>query len=186
MMIFPRKNFRKLLCLTASTLISILLCGTAAAETIYKTVDAQGNVSFSNTPPPEGVEAQQIELQPGPTPAQQQQSIETEQNLETQSNEIPVEIPRPSNSHRSFSRPPSISRAPMIPMTMENPLLWMRAMWATDTRKNACAKASTRGWKAARYRPMFPIRRGASASGRVVHLPAWNNTHPKRDIIDFV
>jgi hypothetical protein len=93
MMIFPRKNFHKLPCLTASTLISILLCGTAAADTIYKTVDAQGNVSFSNTPPPEGVEAQQIELQPGPTPAQQQQSIETEQNLETQSNEIPVENP---------------------------------------------------------------------------------------------
>jgi hypothetical protein len=92
-MIFPRRNFRKLLGLTAIVLTSGLLSDAAAADTIYKTVDAQGNVSFSNTPPPEGVEAQQIQLQPGPTPAAQQQSLEAEQNLETQSNEIPVENP---------------------------------------------------------------------------------------------
>ena len=88
-----RKNFRKLLCLTAITLSTGTLLDTAVAETIYKSVDAEGNVTFSNTPPAQGVEAQTIELQPGPTPAQQQQSIETEQNLETQSNEIPVENP---------------------------------------------------------------------------------------------
>jgi len=88
-----RKNFPKLLCLTAITLSAAPLLDTAVAETIYKSVDAEGNVTFSNTPPAQGVEAQTIELQPGPTPAQQQQSIETEQNLETQSNEIPVENP---------------------------------------------------------------------------------------------
>ena len=88
-----RKNFPKLLCLTAITLSAAPLLDTAVAETIYKSVDAEGNVTFSNTPPPEGVEAQQLEIEPGPTPAQQQQSIETEQNLETMSNEIPVETP---------------------------------------------------------------------------------------------
>ena len=92
-MTFLRKNFPKLLCLTAITLSAAPLLDTAVAETIYKSVDAEGNVTFSNTPPAQGVEAQTIELQPGPTPAQQQQSIETEQNLETQSNEIPVENP---------------------------------------------------------------------------------------------
>ena len=86
-----RKNFPKLLCLTAITLSAGPLLDTALAETIYKSVDAEGNVTFSNTPPTHGVEAQTIELQPGPTPAQQQQSIQSEQNLETQSNEIPVE-----------------------------------------------------------------------------------------------
>ena len=86
------KNFRVLPCLTAITLATSLLCLPALAETIYKSVDAEGNVTFSSTPPA-GVEAQQIELQPGPTPAQQQQSLEAEQNLEAQSNEIPEEQP---------------------------------------------------------------------------------------------
>jgi|GEM_PF-1512411 len=88
------RNFRVLPCLTAITLATSLLCIPALAETIYKSVDAEGNVTFSSTPPA-GVEAQQIELQPGPTPAQQQQSIQAEQNLEAQSNEIPEEQPAP-------------------------------------------------------------------------------------------
>ncbi len=94
-MTYQKKNFHTLPCLTAMTLTITLLCIPAMAETVYKTIDAQGNVSFSNTPPPAGVEAQQIELQPGPTPAQQQQSLEAEQNLEEQSNEIPEEQPAP-------------------------------------------------------------------------------------------
>jgi len=81
------KNFRVRPYLTAITLGTSLLCIPALAETIYKSIDAEGNVTFSSTPPA-GVEAQQIELQAGPTPAQQQQSTEEEQNLETQSNEM--------------------------------------------------------------------------------------------------
>ncbi|MGB7934444.1 MAG: DUF4124 domain-containing protein [Gammaproteobacteria bacterium] len=81
------RHIRALPCLTAITLTTCLLCMPAMAETIYKSVDAEGNVTFSSTPPT-GVEAQQIEMQPGPTPAQQQQSLEVEQNLETQSNEM--------------------------------------------------------------------------------------------------
>jgi hypothetical protein len=87
-------NFLGVLCLTCMTMTTGLLPGVAAADTIYKSVDAEGNVTFSNTPPA-GVEAQQINLQPGPTPAQQQQSIEEEQNLETQSNAIPEEDSAP-------------------------------------------------------------------------------------------
>jgi len=88
------KNFRVRPYLTAITLSTSLLCIPALAETIYKSIDAEGNVTFSSTPPA-GVETQQIELQAGPTPAQQQQSTEEEQNLETQSNEIPDEQPAP-------------------------------------------------------------------------------------------
>jgi len=94
-MSFQTRNFRVLPYLTAITLTTTLLCATAAAETIYKSVDAQGNVTFSNMPPPAGVEAQQIELQPGPTPAEQQQSLEAEQNLEAQGNAIPEEESAP-------------------------------------------------------------------------------------------
>jgi hypothetical protein len=88
------RNFHVLPCLTAITLATSLLCVPALAETIYKSIDAEGNVTFSSTPPA-GVEAQQIELQPGPSPAAQQQSLEAEQNLEQQSNELYQEVTPP-------------------------------------------------------------------------------------------
>jgi hypothetical protein len=75
------------------------------AETIYKSVDAEGNVTFSSTPPA-GVEAQQIQLQPGPAPAAQQQSIEAEQNLEQQSNELYQEVtPPPQEEEEPAGQP---------------------------------------------------------------------------------
>jgi hypothetical protein len=80
----------------AIVLATGLCCTVAGADTIYKTIDAQGNVSFSNTPPAPGVEAQQIELSPGPTPAEQQQSIQQERNLEAQSNAIPEQASEPA------------------------------------------------------------------------------------------
>jgi hypothetical protein len=89
------KNFRVRPYLTAITLSTSLLCLPAMAETIYKSVDAEGNVTFSSTPPAGG-ETQQIELQPGPTPAEQQQSLEQEQNLEAQSNAMPEEESAPA------------------------------------------------------------------------------------------
>ena len=66
------KNFRVRPYLTAITLSTTLLCIPALAETIYKSIDAEGNVTFSSTPPA-GVEAQQIELQSGPSAAARQQ-----------------------------------------------------------------------------------------------------------------
>jgi hypothetical protein len=81
----------------AAIVLAAGLFGTVAgADTIYKTIDAQGNVSFSNTPPPPGVEAQQIELSPGPTPTEQRQSIQQEQNVEAQSNAIPEQTSEPA------------------------------------------------------------------------------------------
>ena len=94
-MTFMKKYFCTLPCLIAITLSTSLLSAAAMAETIYKSIDAEGNVTFSNTPPPAGVESRQIDLPPGPTPAQQQQSIEEEQNLETQSDAIPEEDSAP-------------------------------------------------------------------------------------------
>jgi hypothetical protein len=87
-------NFLGVLCLTGMT-VTTGLVPDATADTIYKSVDAEGNVTFSNMPPPAGVESQQVELPPDPTPAQQQQSIEEEQNLETQSDAIPEEDAAP-------------------------------------------------------------------------------------------
>ncbi len=38
----------------------------AAASTVYKTVDADGNVSFSDTPPADGREAQEMQIETAP------------------------------------------------------------------------------------------------------------------------
>ena len=81
-------NIRGMLCLTCLVLTTGLLLERATAETIYKTVDAKGNITFSNTPPPEGTNAQQIELPAGPTPAQVQESQQEEQNLENTANDM--------------------------------------------------------------------------------------------------
>jgi hypothetical protein len=99
------RHIRALPCLTAIALSTSLLSVAAVAETIYKSVDAEGNVTFSSTPPA-GVEAQQIELQPGPTPAQRQQSLEAEQNLEEQSNELYQETVQES--------PPEAQEEPVV------------------------------------------------------------------------
>lgn len=82
------ENLRSILCLTGILLIMGSLPDTAAADTIYKTVDAQGNITFSNTPPPEGANAQQIDLPPGPTPAEEQQGQQQEQQLENTANDL--------------------------------------------------------------------------------------------------
>ena len=92
------RHFRALLCLTTVTLATSLFPCVVGAETIYKSVDAQGNVTLSDTPPAQGADAQQIGIQPGPTPAQQQESIEAEQNLEKLSNEIPYGTPAAGQS----------------------------------------------------------------------------------------
>jgi len=38
------------------------------ADDIYRSVDAQGNVTYSDEPPPGGQESQRVELPPGPSP----------------------------------------------------------------------------------------------------------------------
>jgi hypothetical protein len=82
------RNIRLMLSLFGLTLIVCLLPATAAADTVYKSVDAQGNVTFSNIPPPPGSNAQQIELPSGPTPAEEQQSQQQEQSLENMTNQL--------------------------------------------------------------------------------------------------
>jgi Domain of unknown function (DUF4124) len=103
-MTYQMCNFRVLPCLTIITLAISVLSSPAMAETVYKSVDAEGNVTFSSTPPA-GVEAEQIELQPGPTPAEQQQSLEAEQRLEAQSDEIPEQQAAPEQEEEAVVQP---------------------------------------------------------------------------------
>lgn len=47
---------------------AMLLALPAAAEDIYRSVDAQGNVTYTDQPPAGTQEAEKVELSPGPSP----------------------------------------------------------------------------------------------------------------------
>jgi hypothetical protein len=42
----------------------------AAQQTVYKSIDANGNVTYSSTPPPDAARAEAIELTPSPAPTE--------------------------------------------------------------------------------------------------------------------
>ncbi|MGH8643056.1 MAG: DUF4124 domain-containing protein [Gammaproteobacteria bacterium] len=49
----------------------LLVCSSlACSETIYKSVDSEGRVSFSSKPPVGARQVEEIQIQPGPTAAQ--------------------------------------------------------------------------------------------------------------------
>ena len=64
-------------------LSGLLAAAPAAAETVFRHVDEQGNVSFSATPPPPGtaLEVEAIEIAPGPTPEQREAAEQRARDL---------------------------------------------------------------------------------------------------------
>jgi hypothetical protein len=62
--------------------------GTAAAQPVYKSVNDQGEVTFSDSPVPNAAEVQAIQVQPGPSEARQQESAERVKRMESQANEL--------------------------------------------------------------------------------------------------
>lgn len=65
-----------------------LLAGTAAAEQIYRSVDAEGNVTFSSTPPPDAAAVEEVSVQPGPSAEAQREARERMQRQEATASEI--------------------------------------------------------------------------------------------------
>jgi hypothetical protein len=61
---------------------------TVVAETLYKSVNDKGEVTFSDSPPENAERVEQIEVQPAPTEQQQQESMQREKRIEEQANEI--------------------------------------------------------------------------------------------------
>ena len=58
------------------------------AQPLYKSVNEQGEVTFSDSPLPNAVEVQEIEVQPGPSEAQQRESAERLKRIESQANDL--------------------------------------------------------------------------------------------------
>jgi hypothetical protein len=71
---------------TACVLMLSMLAGTATADTIYRSVDADGNVTFSNKPPVNAVTVDEVSVQPGPSDAAQREAQERLQRQETTAN----------------------------------------------------------------------------------------------------
>lgn len=52
------------------------------AETVYKTIDASGNVTYSNTPPAPGADVQEVTIPPAPKAEEIRSMLENRQELE--------------------------------------------------------------------------------------------------------
>jgi hypothetical protein len=73
---------------TGCMLLLATVAGTAAAEQIYRSVDAEGNVTFSNQPPANSVTVDQVSVHPGPSDAAQREARERMQRQEATANEM--------------------------------------------------------------------------------------------------
>jgi hypothetical protein len=66
----------------------LMLTATYMAEQIYRSVDAEGNVTFSNEPPADAVDVDEVKVRPGPTAAEQKQARERMQAQEATASEL--------------------------------------------------------------------------------------------------
>jgi hypothetical protein len=74
--------------LAGCMLMLALPTGTVAAEQIYRSVDAEGNVTFSNEPPAGAVAVDTVNVRPGPSDAEQSAARERMQRQEATASEI--------------------------------------------------------------------------------------------------
>jgi hypothetical protein len=70
--------------------LSILAISSAGAQTVYKSIDAQGNVTYSSTPPPEGSgkAIREVPIAPPPPESQRQEAEERVRQLQIESARI--------------------------------------------------------------------------------------------------
>lgn len=70
---------------------AILVClsvGAVYAQSLYKSVNDQGEVTFSDSPPDSAAGIETIEIQPGPTEAQRRESAERARQIESLANDL--------------------------------------------------------------------------------------------------
>jgi hypothetical protein len=85
----------------AKIIFIVFSCAAAgvAAETLYKSINDKGEVTFSDSPPENAAQVQEIQVQPAPTEQQQRESMEREKLIEEQANKLGV-----SNAARAQER----------------------------------------------------------------------------------
>lgn len=110
---------------TGCALLLAMVAGTVAAEQIYRSVDAQGNVTFSNQPPANSVTVDQVSVQPGPSDAAQREARERMQRQEAAANEMSE-----SSARRVQQKPQA---TPAVPGQVE-PVEPVNQYYGTPTR----------------------------------------------------
>ena len=65
-----------------------MLSSCVVAQPLYKSVNEQGEVTFSDSPLPNAVDVQEIQVQPGPSATQQRDSAERLKRIESQANDL--------------------------------------------------------------------------------------------------
>ena len=81
------------------SLVIVLFATGAAAQPLYKSVNDQGEVTFSDRPPPGAVEVQEVQVQPGPSEARQLESAERVKRIQSQADDLGA-----SNAERAQQR----------------------------------------------------------------------------------
>ena len=71
-----------------SSVILLFFTSCVVAQPLYKSVNEQGEVTFSDSPLPNAVEVEEIEVQAGPSEAQQRESAERLKRIESQANDL--------------------------------------------------------------------------------------------------
>jgi hypothetical protein len=121
--------------------IFFILCSCAAAsvvaETLYKSVNEQGEITFSDSPPENAARVQEIQVQPAPTESQQRESMERERLIEEQANKLgesnaaraqareeqqPQEVPQAVEEVESYNTGNYYNRSPAPPQRPVQPL----------------------------------------------------------------
>ena len=73
---------------TFPLLLAVLVCQPAVADSSYKWVDSKGRVTYSSTPPPGGVKADQVPTPPPPTAEQVREAEERLKRTKEQASEL--------------------------------------------------------------------------------------------------
>ena len=86
---------------------ALLFANESIADPIYKSTNAQGQVIFSDEPPPNAVNVEQIKIQPAPTEAEHRKSVERTKRMESWANEM-------GEARQQRSQQPT-GQAPQVP-----------------------------------------------------------------------
>lgn len=87
--------------LTFAAISLLAICTTAEAQPVYKSVDAQGQVTYSSTPPATAGEemVEQVQIAPGPTEQQKRDAAQQASELESATRRAELERQEQRTQH---------------------------------------------------------------------------------------
>jgi len=81
--------------------LMLFFYGNVCAEKIYKSVDEQGNVTYSSQPPADAVKSKQMAVEPGPTSEEISESKERTQEMKEAGESLSETPAQPKTSIKS-------------------------------------------------------------------------------------